>query len=134
MNKFHNILLFTVPSPVANLTIETIQEDDGSISLVVSWDEPESDQPITSYEGNYRTDTAPTWQRQFSNITNQHKYTNVLEGKNHDVRVRAVSSLGHGRFIITSALCMYGSTCSLNVYNMYVMHCIYNTYVCIYYM
>ena len=82
-------MLFTAPSPVANLTIEPIREDDGSISLLVSWDEPQSDQPITSYEGNYRTHTALTWRRQFSNITNQHKYANVLEGKNHDVRVRA---------------------------------------------
>jgi hypothetical protein len=93
-----------LPSPVANLTIKPIREDNGSISLVISWDEPQSDQPITSYEGNYRTHTAPTWRRRFSNITNQHKYTNVLEGKNHDVRVRAVSSLGRGNFTIASAL------------------------------
>ena len=100
-------MLFTAPSPVANLTIKPIREDDGSISLAVSWHEPESDQPITSYEGNYRTRTAPTWRRQFSTITNQHKYTNVLEERNHDVRLRAVSSLGHGNFIIASALCAY---------------------------
>ena len=108
LSRLHYILLlFTAPSPVANLTIKPIREDNGSISLVISWDEPQSDQPITSYEGNYRTHTAPGWRRQFSNNSKQHKYTNVLEGKNHDVRVRAVSSLSHGKFIIASALCMY---------------------------
>ena len=87
-----------VPGNISELSIQSSESQNNRISLTVTWSGPQSDVPITRYEGNYRTLPLGNWSRTFSNATRQHIYRNLLTGRNYEVRVRAVSAIGNGMY------------------------------------
>ena len=97
------LLIFVVPSSVPNLILQPLQNGSNTISLRVVWDEPES-VSITQYEGNYRVKSSGSWTGAFttSNATRVHVYWNLDSGQDYEVRVRAVSVIGNGAYIIQS--------------------------------
>ena len=106
IKRMYLLYFFTVPSLIPNVAVQPLLEDDGSLSLVVTWDKPQSDATVTSYEGNYRIQNDTLWQQPFSNNSSQFKFVNVTKGRNLEVRVRAMSILGHGEYAIGYALRM----------------------------
>ena len=79
-------------------------------TIVVHWEAPLSDVPISSYEVQYRIQNGP-WQTlniSGSSLVNSAHIDAVNLGKTYEVRVRAISTIGAGPF---------GDTQSTRTYN-----------------
>ena len=106
-----------VPSQVTGLSLfkEVVS---GAPALRVNWTTPQSDVTITQYTMQYRKNETTTWGSEFtvSHITFV-ILTGLDIGTDYTVRVRAVSTVGHGMWSAVQTertyMCeiIYNATC-----------------------
>ena len=105
----------TVPDRVPNLAVQPSKPNFDRISLTVTWDEPHSDVNITRYQSNYGIQSTRDWKDGSSQpATNRQRVFRYLKsGLDYEVRVRAVSAIGHGEYRTATTSCMSLAECVL---------------------
>ena len=100
---FHCNISLTAPSKVTGVSLTKTVES-GTSALRVNWTTPQSDHPISHYQVQYRRNGTISWSSATSNSGSPPATSTILTGLDagteYNVRVRAVSELGAGKWSV----------------------------------
>ena len=98
----HSNISLTGPSKVTGVCVTKSEEEDGTLTMNVSWTTPQSDLPITEYEVEYTTSGMTSWiNSAHHSVMPPANYTTLAGldvATEYRIRVRAVSEAGTGEW------------------------------------
>ena len=98
----HSNICLTGPSKVTDVCVTKSEEEDGTLTMNVSWTTPQSDLPITEYEVEYKTSGMKSWinatHHSVMPPANYTALTGLDVATEYRIRVRALSVIGTGEW------------------------------------
>ena len=98
----HSNISLTGPSKVTGVCVTKSEEEDGTLTMNVSWTTPQSDLPITEYEVEYKRSGMTSWiNATHHSVMPPANYTTLAGldvATEYRIRVRAVSEAGTGEW------------------------------------